>query len=179
MKEIDYREIYQKLNEVEVLKFDCGQLCNAACCKTEDGQLSGIYLLPGEDKIHDENDGWLSFYRDDPQEYDFPESWNEPVCFVKCQGPSLCKRKERPIQCRTFPLKPYLTKEGKLQMIVDDQQYPFCCPIVENWQNINTSFMKATFEAWQMLIEDERIYDLVYQDSRYYDEDGPVTVAYE
>ena len=57
-----YQAIYRLLNRVSPLDSDCGELCGAACCtKEKTGEEMGIYLLPGEDKVHNRKDAWLSW----------------------------------------------------------------------------------------------------------------------
>ncbi len=54
-----------------------------------------------------------------------------PVFFIKCKTPPYCVRDKRPIQCRTFPLMPYLTEDGELQMLYNDNELPYLCPLIE------------------------------------------------
>ncbi|MBE6040917.1 MAG: hypothetical protein E7220_00165 [Clostridiales bacterium] len=161
-----YRAIYRLLDRVSPVPFDCGMICGAACCNAGADEETGIYLLPGEDKIHDRKDGWLSWSVQDTEEYDFPESWHGKVYFVRCGGPDKCKRSLRPIQCRTFPLAPYLTEDGELQLIYNDSDLPYCCPMVEEETELQEDFIRATYTVWKHLIRDPLIYDLVEADSR-------------
>lgn len=169
----DYEEIYRILDSATPVPFDCGTLCNAVCCSLDAaGEDAGIYLLPGESCMHDKNDPWLSWSEDMVEDYDFPESWTGTVDFVRCQGALKCKRKLRPIQCRTFPLSPHLTEDGKLYMIVSDEELPYKCPLLSDYKSINKEFVSACKKAWKILITDELIYDLVYDDSRFRDSCG-------
>lgn len=168
---IDFHEIYALLDTVNPMKTDCGLLCGAVCCRQAAPEDMGIYLLPGEASVHDKNDGWLTWSEEDPEESGFPESWTDPVDYVVCHGPENCKRKLRPIQCRTFPLEPHLTEDGHLFMIVNSMELPYECPLVEDYTRIGEDFVKVTLMVWQKLIEDPRIYDFVYEDSRYRDEE--------
>ena len=173
----EYQAIYRLLDRVSPLEYDCGTLCGAACCTTErNGEQSdgsdpegssemGIYLLPGEDKIHDRNDDWLSWSAEEAEDYDFPDSWRGKVYFVKCGGPGKCKRKLRPIQCRTFPLVPHITEDDELLLIYNDMELPYRCPLIDDEMAIDERFFRATYTAWSRLIEDPLIYDLVKMDS--------------
>ena len=181
----EYEAIYRLLDKVSPLEYDCGKLCGAACCTTErNGERAGcsaaagedagseweesdmgIYLLPGEDKIHDRNDSWLTWSAEEAEDYDFPESWHGKVYFVKCAGPEHCKRELRPIQCRTFPLVPYITEDGELMLIYNDMELPYRCPLIDDEMALDERFYRATFTAWSRLIEDPLIYDLVRMDS--------------
>lgn len=187
----DYEKIYSLLESVSPIDGDCGKLCSSACCALDgnfqdgirdetffaesDGETDeevGIYLLPGEEKLHDKNDPWLEWSEEDAQSAGFPESWKEKVFFVKCRGADLCKRELRPIQCRTFPAAPYLTEEGELFLILYTDILPYKCPLVYGGFHLNDDFLAATFSAWSKLIEDQRIFDLVSEDSRFRDEFG-------
>lgn len=184
----DYKKIYALLEKVSPIDGDCGKLCSAACYSIDgkfDGSLRdedyvtdgtesedeiGIYLMPGEEKLHDKRDPWLEWTEEDAHTAGFPESWKGKVSFVKCHGASHCKRGLRPIQCRTFPVTPYLTEDNKLQLILYTDILPYKCPLVHGGFHLNEDFLRATFDAWSKLIEDRRILDLVSEDSRFRDE---------
>ena len=162
----EYREIYDALDRVSPLDTDCGELCGACCCtKEKPGSEMGMYLLPGEDKVHDRKDGWLKWSAEDAEDYDFPESWKGKVYFVNCGGPAACRRELRPMQCRTFPLAPHLTKDGELLMVYNDLELPYSCPLIEEEIPLNDDFVDATRAAWEKLITDPLIRDLVRMDS--------------
>ena len=56
-----YRAIYRLLDRVSPVPFDCGMICGSACCTSIGEDEMGIYLLPGEEKIHDKHSmsGWF------------------------------------------------------------------------------------------------------------------------
>lgn len=164
IKASTYRAIYRLLDRVSPLDFDCGTLCGAACCTNGDGDM-GIYLLPGEEKIHDRRDGWLTWSRERAQDYDFPPSWSGGVCFVKCKTPPQCPREKRPIQCRTYPLAPHICGDGELLMVYNDIDVPYRCPLIDGEVPLNDDFVQATQTVWEHLIRDPKIYDLVREDS--------------
>lgn len=126
----------------------------------------GIYLYPGEHKIHNKKDDWLEWTIEDSGEFEFPDSWNGPVYFVRCKTPPVCPREKRPLQCRTYPLAPYLTEDGFLQMVYNDEDLPYRCPLIDEEIPLNDSFVKATYTVWAHLLRDPLIYDLVDMDSR-------------
>ena len=161
-----YRAIYRLLDRVSPVPFDCGTVCGAACCMDGGDEEHGIYLLPGEDKVHSRKDGWLTWQAESTEEYDFPESWNGKVDFVRCGGPAECMRHLRPIQCRSFPLLPHITEDGELQLIYDDAELPYCCPLIEDEVDLEQDFIRATYTVWKHLVRDPLIYDLVALDSR-------------
>ena len=63
-------------------------------CGAEDESL-GIYLLPGEDKVHDRNDSWLTWSAEPAEDYEFPESWTGKVYFVRRKTPPVCPREKK------------------------------------------------------------------------------------
>lgn len=165
IKKSTYKAIYRLLNRVSPIDSDCGELCGAACCTAESSSEMGIYLLPGEDKIHDKKDSWLIWSAENTEDYDFPESWKGKVYFVQCKGPDECKREIRPMQCRTYPLTPHIDDEGELTLVYNDIELPYRCPLIDEEMPLNDSFYKATLTVWKHLIRDPLIYDLVKSDS--------------
>jgi len=159
----DYLEIYTLLNPEPLSEIDCGTLCNIACCQTPSHD-SGMYLLPGEEKVFTSADkDWLSWEIHNPQDYDFPPSWTQPVYYAKCLKP--CPREKRPIQCRTFPLALHLTADGELQIIWETLELPYQCPLVEKKSRLNSNYVEGLQKAWSKLIKNSLIRDLVRWDS--------------
>ena len=167
MKEI-IEKIYGKLNQVNPLDFDCGRLCNEICCVYDNKDYSNedleIYLLPGEELIIKEDENFELDYAD-AKELKYPFSWDK-VHILKCRNPPKCNRNLRPIQCRTFPLIPHISKNNELHLIFDESEFPYQCPIIQDNIVLNDEFLKETFDAWQILLENKLIYDLVSMDSR-------------
>lgn len=173
IKKRTWKAIYRLLDRVSPVDYDCGSLCSAACCTCseyeEEGEM-GIYLYPGEHKVHNKKDDWLTWSVENAEDYEFPDSWNGPVYFVKCKTPPFCPREKRPLQCRTYPLSPYITDEGVLELVYNDEELPYSCPLIEEEIPLNDDFVKATYTVWAHLIRDPLIYDLVVMDSRARDE---------
>ncbi len=168
IKKRTYEAIYRFLDKVSPVPYDCGALCGAACCGTSETEFTGdmgIYLLPGEDAVHDRADDWLRWSEHDASEYDFPDSWDGKVYFVKCKDAPRCPRDKRPIQCRTFPLEPHFTPEGELVMVRCDWDLPYSCPLIDGEAELSPDFIKATGTAWKHLVRDPLIRDLVQYDS--------------
>lgn len=164
-----WRAVYRLLNKVETEVYDCGTLCGSACCAcNKEAEDLGIYLFPGEHLLFQEErrphfdlSDWLEWSNEDPRELGFPDSWTEPVYFLKCQTAPSCPRQLRPLQCRTFPLKPVIGDNGVLEMIWNDEDLPYHCPIIEKNMPIHDDFYKATYTVWSHLMRDPRIFDLV------------------
>ena len=139
----EYKRIYRMLDEVSPAPFDCGSVCGEACC-SEVAEDDGIYLLPGEECIHSD-DEWLN-----------KEKIGE-LFFVKCKGPENCNRSLRPIQCRTFPLMPSLDAKGELEMKPNDIELSFSCPLINAGTRLQEDFVRVTTEAWELLVRDEAV----------------------
>jgi len=135
--------------------------------KTLEGKDLGIYLLPGEHLLLDliEDKSWISIELQDPEECRLPESWEYPVYFINCKNPPSCPRKWRPLQCRTFPLKPAFDENGVLEMVWEDEALPYTCPLIEYNAPIHDDFYRVTYEVWSELVKDPRIFDLVMMES--------------
>ena len=154
------------------LSYDCGKLCGALCCTCSNitDEDMGIYLYPGEEKLHSKNDKWLDWSGENAEDYDFPNSWQGKVYFVKCTTPPNCPRGKRPFQCRTFPLAPYIDQSGCFQLVYNYEILPYSCPLIDGDYRIEESFYKATFTVWTHLLRDPLIFDLVEYESRKWDQ---------
>lgn len=178
IKKRTWKAIYRLLDRVSPLDGDCGKLCGAVCCTCEgsDSQEQaelGIYLYPGEEKIHSRKDDWLTWTVEDADDFEFPDSWHGNVYFVKCKTPPLCPRKERPLQCRTYPLSPYISEDGVLELIYNFEDLPYTCPLIEEEIPLHDDFCKATYTVWAHLLRDPLIFDLIEADSRALDAGFP------
>lgn len=83
---------------------DCGRLCGAACCRGDEN--TGMRLFPGERTTLDvrptEDGGRLAV----------------------CSGS--CRREERPLACRIFPLFPTVDARGRVFVEPDDRAARLC-----------------------------------------------------
>ena len=162
-------KIYRRLDEVSPVDFDCGKLCGEVCCvydadKSHTEELV-LYLLPGEELMYEDSPDFELYYLDS-SEIRYPHSWKDSIYLVKCINPPKCDRSIRPIQCRTFPLVPHITKNGEFHLVLDETEFPYVCPIIRDHIKLNANFINVTFEIWQMLIRNPLVYDLVDMDSR-------------
>ena len=169
-----YKAIYRLLNSVSPLPHDCGKLCSAACCTcggdgTDENSTDfdmGIYLLPGEEKLFTRKEDWLKWSIEDVEDYEFPLSWSGKIYFVRCKTPPQCPREMRPLQCRFYPLSPYLDEDKKLRLVLSTVELPYKCPLIEEKMTLQPAFIQATYTVWKRLIKDPLIWDLVEMDSR-------------
>lgn len=188
-----YKAIYRLLDRVSPIDGDCGSLCGAICCtcsyepedldytapgdENADSYL-GLFLLPGEEKVHESSDdSWISWGHIMAEDYEYPESWEGKVHFIQCKTSPKCPRNLRPIQCRTFPLAPHIDEEGIFHVIVNCDDLPYSCPLIDESVKLNDSFIRATYTAWKHLLRDPLIFDLVEMDSEFRIEEGiPITI---
>lgn len=162
-------KIYQRLNKVTPVDFDCGKLCGEVCCVYDSEEYPNddlaLFLLPGEELMY-EGSKEFELYYIDAKELDFPHSWKGEVALVKCLNPPRCDRSIRPIQCRTFPLVPHISKNGEFHLVLDDSEFPYKCPIIEEHIQFRTDFLIETYDIWKILIQNPLVYDFVDMDSR-------------
>lgn len=76
------------LEQLTPLKRDCGTLCGGACCRSLEGEATGMLLFPGEEDDYVGLEGW--------QLTETKQGW-----LVSCPG--TCDRSIRPLACRIFP----------------------------------------------------------------------------
>ena len=163
------QKIYQRLDEVTPVDFDCGKLCGEVCCvydadETHTEELV-LYLLPGEELMYEDSPDFELYYMDSA-EIRYPHSWKDNIYLVKCKNPPRCDRSIRPIQCRTFPLVPHISKNGEYHLVLDETEFPYECPIIRDHIKLNEDFINVTYEIWKMLISNPLVYDLVDMDSK-------------
>ena len=96
-----YRQLYQLLDQVTPLRFDCGRLCDAACCQVSP-ELPGMFLFPGEESMFTDLAGFII------SDAELPGFG--PVRLLSCEG--TCDRANRPLACRVFPLAPAILPDG-------------------------------------------------------------------
>ena len=137
-----YLEIYKRLDTLTPVPFDCGEMCGKLCCQGD--SESGMYLFPGEAKLFagKENFSILST--------DF-EVEGKAAELLVCHGP--CKREERPLSCRIFPLVPMYRKGSTLQ-IIRDPRASFC-PLTHPAAKgcLDPAFIKEVRHAFSVLIQ--------------------------
>ena len=126
------------LAEVTPLKGDCGRVCGARCCRSLEGEETGMLLFPGEEEAYLEKPGWT--VRETP-------AGLLAVC------PGRCERSERPLACRIFPLLPVLREDGV--KAAADQRARAVCPLLrQGIRGMNPAFAEAVREAGRILAED-------------------------
>ncbi len=166
----DFERVYSLL-DTPAMEGNCGDLCGAKCCQEYEPGV-GMYLIPGEECMLEGTEDWLTWKYHLAKDHDFPPEWKGQVQFVMCNA--ICPRDRRPIQCRTFPLAPYLDEDGVLDMKLDTLTGSLICPLVRHPDKhaLRPEFVKRAKEAWQVLLKDPLVRADVFLQSRRMDEDA-------
>ena len=138
------------LRDVTPLKTDCGRVCGAACCfpyPLRDGEASGMYLFPGEERLYGPGDTWARV---------LPTDWvaaGRAVPLLVCEG--TCPRENRPLACRLFPLSARAEGES-FALRPDPRGWPVCPLIPHGISALAPAFVAAAGAAVSVLWADER-----------------------
>lgn len=160
-----YLQIYRLFDHSTPLKLDCGRLCNSACCE---GDESGMYLFPGEENVQKIlKSKWAKIEKSDFY-YEYKGNKKNAPLLV-CDGE--CDRYERPLACRIFPLTPYVTKDGRLEIIMDPRAKAIC-PISRELSadELDLKFVKNVKKAFVLLMKNEEFRAYMTSYSEYIDE---------
>ena len=126
----------EKLNRTTPLKKDCGRICGARCCRSLEGEETGMLLFPGEAEAYAGKAGWevRKTARGD---------------LLICSG--TCDREERPLSCRMFPLLPLIGDSGEIR-VVTDLRARAACPLARQGKTaMDPAFIDAVREAGEIL----------------------------
>ena len=130
----------EKLEHVTPLKKDCGRICGARCCRSLDGEETGMLLFPGEAEAYAGKPGW---------EVRRAAQGDLLVC------PGSCGRDERPLSCRLFPLLPLIGDDGEIR-VVTDLRAKAVCPLARQGKSaMDPAFTAAVREAGEILAKEE------------------------
>ncbi len=130
----------EKLNHATPLKKDCGRICGACCCRSLEGEETGMLLFPGEAEAYAGKDGWeiRQTARGD---------------LLLCSG--TCDREERPLSCRLFPMLPLIGDDGKIR-VVTDLRARAVCPLARQGKSaMDPAFIDAVRLAGEILAADD------------------------
>jgi len=136
---MDYNTLYQKLEELTPLLFDCGRLCGSRCCRSED-DTDGMLLFPGEEKLFANAQG-MRLHPTQLEGYG-------PATLLICPG--TCDRTARPLACRVFPLAPAL-ENGQI-VCRPDSRGRFLCPLCrDDTEALDPAFVSAVQDIYSSL----------------------------
>ena len=135
----------QRIVALTPLKTDCGRLCGAACCGG--GAEEGMLLFPGEEAFYQGREGFAL------REVTLEDGL--PAVLLVCGGS--CRREERPLGCRMFPLMPRLARDGTILGVRMDARGRPLCPLTHGPKAaLDPAFLAAVEEACRILAEDPR-----------------------
>ena len=134
------RTAREKLKSVTPLKRDCGRVCGAACCRSPEGEETGMLLFPGEKEAYTGKEGWT-----------VRETAMGPMAV--CSGH--CDRDERPLACRLFPLLPVIREDGEVRAVTDLRAKAVCPLARQGKSALDPAFTEAVREAGSLLAADE------------------------
>lgn len=150
-----YKSIYNFWGNTTPLFGDCGDLCEKACCESDDcgDDETGMYLFPGEKAL------FLSHPNFKVISSDFTYK-NKTADIVICNGP--CTRNARPLSCRIFPLIPYFRKNSGLKIIIDPRA-KHLCPLAQRkaLPYLNPDFLRKVEKTFRMLIHFPEVRDFL------------------
>ena len=128
----------ETLADVTPLKTDCGKVCGARCCRTLEGEETGMLLFPGEEEAYRGKPGW---------------KLRETAAgtLLVCSGH--CAREERPLACRIFPLLPVI-RDGTVKAAADLRARAVCPLLRQGIRGMDPVFTEAVREAGRLLAED-------------------------
>lgn len=124
------------LADVTPLSGDCGRVCGGACCLPDEDGQGGMLLFPGEETLYAPlPDGFHLTRTDAP----LPGS-----LLLTCEG--VCRRQDRPLSCRLFPLLP--TEKGAGL----DRRGWAVCPLMDSGvRGLRREFVDAVKAAGRIL----------------------------
>ena len=118
---------------------NCGRLCGARCCRPMEGENTGMLLFPGEEAC----------YAALP---DYAIAHTPAGLLLTCPGQ--CRREDRPLSCRLFPLLPLLREEG-VRVGVDLRAKPVCPLARQGVSGVRREFVEAVRACGRLLVQDE------------------------
>ena len=129
------------LEDVTPLRGDCGRLCGAACCRSLEGEETGMLLFPGEAPRYAGRPGWRVI----------PCAAGE---LLICPG--RCSRDERPLACRLFPVLP--VPRGDAVRVRFDLRAAAVCPLTrEGLRALDPAFVEAVRACGRVLLGDPEL----------------------
>lgn len=126
------------LAQVTPLRRDCGRLCGANCCRTDEDGLGGMLLYPGEE----------AFYAEPPAGFRLQKGQLPGSTLLTCRG--VCERDTRPLACRVFPLA-LTIRDGEAAVEPDPRAWPVCPLMEEGLSGLRQDFVAACLDAARLL----------------------------
>ena len=140
MNEAVLKRAYDAIGDLTPMLNDCGALCGAACCGTDEDGQGGVHLFPGE-AARLKRCEWVDRV--------VPGSF-API--MLCNG--TCERALRPLGCRIFPLTPVRGKNGKWTVRLDARARAMCPLVQSGIGGLDPEFTRAVRSALRIIAED-------------------------
>lgn len=154
------------LLEQTPMKKDCGKLCDAACCQSDDSGENGMLLYPYEEQFYQKPIEGFAYHlcADDSL---YKGGWR-----LVCEGS--CPREHRPLACRLFPLRITLHTEGEIttaKAALDPRSF-VCCPLAEGGglRAVSSDFIAAVEAAGSEMIQNVDLLEALYREQDLIDE---------
>ncbi len=157
------KAVYALTEKAVPMRFDCGKLCSALCCKesiTGSESDGGMSLLPGEQELLSECDGFEIKNASDGN-------------ILICKG--TCDRKHRPFMCRIFPYYAHISKDENAKehiSLMPDPRALRLCPLVsgKNRKRRTTVYFRRNMtRAVRLLLSDDKIQEELLKTSSFCD----------
>jgi hypothetical protein len=147
---LTYTKAYGQLNRLTPLKFDCGKLCNQACCQGSED--AGMWLFPGEEEILA---GETSFeIRPMKRQLLNGKFLQWGICHRSCN------REMRPLSCRIFPLVPFLTEKNIIVIDIDPRAKGIC-PLAGGRDQLQVEFVRKVGQICRELAQEPEIWEFI------------------
>ncbi len=132
-------EARRLLSDITPLKTDCGRVCRGRCCRSLEGEETGMLLFPGEEDFYEDAEGWriLPAGRE---------------LLLICPGE--CDREARPLSCRIFPLMPLMGDAGGVTVRTDERARAVCPLVKQGKRGMDPAFVQAVLQAGELLMEE-------------------------
>ncbi len=133
---------------VTPLRTDCGRVCGGACCQPDETGRGGMLLFPGEEALYRERPGYTVTADPTP---------GAPGLLLTCSG--ACRREERPLSCRIFPLLP-VERSGRIAVVRDRRGFEVCPLLPSGLGAFQPAFIEAVRAAGTVLyrVEEHRVF---------------------
>ena len=125
----------QLLADVTPLTQDCGALCGAACCRSLEGETTGMLLFPGEESLLQGEEGYRFLA-------------TEHGTLLICAGH--CRRSMRPLACMLYPLLPLL-REGCVKVGMNAAAHGHCPLARMGVKGLDPEFRRRMRQAGELL----------------------------
>ena len=156
------------LRDVTPLKKNCGRLCDAACCQSDDSGENGMLLFPFEECFYEKPIEGFPFHLIDDDTL-----FKGGKRFV-CEG--RCSREHRPLACRLFPLRIRLETDetgDETRAVAElDPRAWAVCPLLEQggMRAMSQDFIRAVEEAGNALAKNVYMLEALHNEQKLLDE---------